>query len=194
MAEFYSMGIRELRQLVRQQGWRGTSVLEASKAELVAYLSAGQRSDVGNAEIPHTGPLCWRLDSDRLTVTSGRATITAPVAEWRAAFLKVGIVPESRIPEKLLRKFQERSTGKIGRPAPPVPTDIAPLLKTFRNAEQEGAPFYRTGRRGAYSRRDELPAGFRELGRDRLERLIAELVEGGEIVTTAGGKLSVPKK
>lgn len=182
MIELDLMGVRELRQMVRRHGWKGASVLGASKAELIAFLMTADKC-------VRAGSLTLTASGQRLVVMSGKATIVAPAEEWRELFQKAGFIPEPAvpdIPENPSRNFQERRSG---RPAAPVPTGIEPLLKTFRDAERGGVPFYRTGKRGLYCRRAELPEEYRQIGRDRLEGLLADMIQAGKIVVGAGGKL-----
>lgn len=192
--DYQGMKVDELRKEVRQRGWTGANVLDARKKELVQFLTTGKRSDKLEA-----GPLSYTRDADQLTVTNGRDTISTSLHEWQTVFLKVGFVTESGFPEitataipKNTQPFQKRNSQNIGRPAADIPTDTRPLLECFRNAEQQGQPFYSTGKSGVYSRRMELPTGFNLIGRDRLQLFIAELIQAG-VVQSDRGQLTVPE-
>lgn len=195
MEHSYSdMHVKELRPLVRSNGWTGADVLKANKEELVQFLTTGKRPDQVEA-----GPLIYTLDADQLAVTNGRDTIIAALHEWQTVFLKVGFVTESSVTEitataipENTQPFQKQKSQKIGRPAADIPADTIPLLECFRNAEQQGHPFYSTGKSGVYSRRMELPAGFNLIGRDRLQLFIAELIQAG-VVQSDRGQLTVPE-
>lgn len=43
MTDYGAMNVRQLRQLVREQGWKGSSVEAASKAELITFLKTGEK-------------------------------------------------------------------------------------------------------------------------------------------------------
>lgn len=136
-------------------------------------------------EIPASGPLTCAVNDSRLTITNGRDTITAPLDECRQAFLKIGVIPEIPVPETPIpetnRKFQQQTGRRSGRPAAELPTDRTPLLKTFQECSAQGRPLYRTGKQGVFARREELPEEYRQIGRDRLERLVMEMIQDGSL-------------
>jgi len=134
----------------------------------IEYLQTGRRPSIR-----------FEVYGENLNLYRTPATIT----ELRELMSALQIVPESH------GTFQERQ--KNGRPAEPLPTDIKPLLETFRNADELGRPFFRTGKQGVYSRRYELPTEWQGIGCDRLEREINRMIMSGKVIAT-DGKLSVP--
>lgn len=71
------------------------------------------------------------------------------------------------------------------------PSDTGPLTEAVKTAAETGAPFNKTGAKGVYARSSELPPAFR-IGRNRLENIVAGLIQAGEIIQDATGALSVP--
>lgn len=96
----------------------------------------------------------------------------------------------SSVPEKSTN--QERNTRKIGRPSRSLP-DTSLLLSAIHQAWLLGNPFRKSGKNGVHARREALPAVWQNIGRDRLERLIDELIMAGEIASI-GGKMSITEK
>lgn len=155
-------------------------------------------------EMPERGPLTCSVDGDSLTTSNGRDSITAPFDEWWQALLKLGVVhtvteiaipKTAAVPEKLVtetRRQLQRQTVRSGRPAPTIPADRTPLLKVFQECQEQGRPLYRTGKQGVYARRAELPEEFRGIGRDRLERLITEMIDTGILFMPKKGAVSKP--
>lgn len=159
--EFNDMNVPKLRRLVRDVGWTGASVLCAKREDLLTFLRTG--NSFSHFKFQHIGELIAVL----------------------------GAVPESPIPETASTFQGRRKTGgKVGKPAPAIPANIEPLLKTIGSVFQEGFPFCRTGKQGIYNRRHELPHEWWCIGRDRLEAHISALVLSGEIMLK-DGKLSV---
>jgi len=170
MMDYSRLKMKQLRIAVREAGWTGCDMLEIHKAGLVEFLTTGRRPKI-----------LYELDGYKLTLSRRPETITE-LLELAAKL--GGITGKSRA------TYQERS--KTGRPSASLPTDMTPLLETIRNADCQGQPFFKSGRHGAYIRRSELPDEWQDIGRDRLERMIAELINTGEIVAGIGGKLAVP--
>ena len=79
-----------------------------------------------------------------------------------------------------------------GRTAARIPDDSAPLVDTIRTAYASGSPYHKTGRNGLFSRRAELPAGFSDVGRDRLERLVDGMMRTSVLTQDEAGALAVP--
>lgn len=157
-------------------------------------------SEAGLPIFPESSKPVFTVDGDTLTVSNGRDTITAPLEAWRQALLKVGLIPESAIPEtnpavsesatpetadaipETNRKSQEQTGKHTGRPPKAeIPADLAPLLKVFQECSEQRRPLYRTGKQGVFARKGELPEEFRQIGRDRLERLVLEMIQDGSL-------------
>jgi hypothetical protein len=141
---------------------------------------------------PEPGPLNCFVEGDTLTASNGRDSINGTIEEWKRAFLKVGIVPETAVPEtlppipeksvpKTPSQFQGQTGKRSGRPAAVIPVDRTPLLKVFQECSEQGRPLYRTGKQGVFVRRAELPEEYRQIGRDRLERLVMEMIQDGSL-------------
>lgn len=181
MTDYLNMKLTELRRLaVDKRGknplWSGAELMDAPKEDMVHFLNTGT--------VP---PLTYKEQGEGI-IRLNRRTFTRE--EFRATAMALGIVTESPATQ-----YQERTKPdgvRTGRPAASMPDDTKPLLETFRNADGQGKAFYRTGKHGVFARRDELPKEFRLIGRDRLEKLIGEMLQVGEIVTT-DGKLTVPE-
>lgn len=182
MTDYQNMKLTELRRLaIVKRGktplWSGAELVDAPKEDIAHFLATG------------TVPPLTCKEQGEGTIRLNRRSFTRD--EFRALAMALGIVTESSASQ-----YQERAKAdgvRTGRPAAAIPDDTKPLLETFRNADRQGKAFYRTGKHGVFARRDELPEEFRQIGRDRLEKLIAGMLQAGEIVTT-DGKLTVPEK
>lgn len=198
MADYEAMTVTALRTLAREKGWTGADVVKASKKQLVAFHTTGKKPDEAEP-----GPLTCAVNDSNLTITNGPDTITAPLDEWRQALLKVGAIPETVISEnnpavpetpipETIRTFQQQTGRRSGRPAAQIPENLTPLLKIFQECSAQGRPLYRTGKQGVFARRDELPEPFRQIGRDRLEHKLSELLHNGTLEQSPEGWLAVP--
>lgn len=87
----------------------------------------------------------------------------------------------------------QKQSGNAGRRSTAIPNDMQPLVEAIRISHSSGKAFHKTGRNGLYARRLELPYGFSDIGRDRLESLIAGLLETGRILQDGDGALTVPE-
>lgn len=163
MTDYAQMKVDDLRAAAKEAGWKGAGRYDASKDELLSFLNTG-------------------------TKPPSRAELLQTIAELRGQVEELKAVS---VPEKRIVRDTTRTQGQAGRPAEPLPIDRASLLKCFRDACHRGQPFYRTGKKGVFSRRQELPGEWQGIGRDRLERLLAEMIQGGELVQEQG-RLSVP--
>ncbi|KAB0670077.1 hypothetical protein F6V30_07890 [Oryzomonas sagensis] len=89
----------------------------------------------------------------------------------------------------------DKPSNKRRPPKSSAPVDRSPLIAALAEAQKQGRPYTKTGRPGSngiHARGGELPAPFCSIGRDRLERIIAELLQAGKIVQDKAGFLSVP--
>jgi phage/plasmid primase-like uncharacterized protein len=57
------------------------------------------------------------------------------------------------------------------------------LQEIFREARKDGTSFFKSGNRGVYARREELPAAFKSMGRISLQEFVQEMVKDGLIVS-----------
>ncbi|MBT1070992.1 hypothetical protein [Pelotalea chapellei] len=181
MTDYKGMKLTELRRLAipkreKTPLWSGAELMDAPKEDIAYFLKTGA--------VP---PLTCKEQGEGI-IRLNRRSFTRD--EFRAVAMALGIVTENQAPQ-----YQERPKAgarRTGRPAASLPDDTKPLLETFRNANRQGQAFYRTGKHGVFARRDELSEEFRQIGRDRLEKLIGGMLQAGEIVT-ADGKLTVPE-
>ncbi len=65
---------------------------------------------------------------------------------------------------------------------------LAQLEDAIKHAAAEGKPYTKTGKNGVYERRDELPPGIRRIGRNRLQDMVQELLNGHRATQCAAGK------
>jgi len=127
---------------------------------------------------------------DNCSVSLLRYDFSASPDTWReiitslAPFLGMGLV-ESVTTQK--------QSGIAGRRSTAIPNDMQPLVVAIRESYAINKAFHKTGRNGLYARRLELPYGFNDIGRDRLESLIAGLLETGRILQDDDGALTVPE-
>lgn len=61
------------------------------------------------------------------------------------------------------------------------------LIGGIDNAFKNGKPFTKSGRRGVYENRHELPFELRNVGKGRLQRMAQELLDDGRIIQTTHG-------
>lgn len=72
-----------------------------------------------------------------------------------------------------------------------IPTDTVLLIDAIKEAAASGIHFTKTGGRGVYERRGELPEEF-SIGKHRLEGIVSGLIAAGTIRQGEGGRLFVP--
>jgi len=96
-------------------------------------------------------------------------------------------VPEAVISDKPCVKSKSLQLGK--------PVDHADLIVAIADIYKQDRPLTKTGRPnsdGIHARRMELPAPYNLIGRDRLERIISELLNAEDIGQDERGFLFVP--
>ncbi|KAB0669286.1 hypothetical protein F6V30_10710 [Oryzomonas sagensis] len=140
--------------------------------------------------IPADGRVLAELASMKTELVASRIefselkAMVAGVVEMLAA----PVVTGSGIPES-------GTKGKKNTTKASALDDRSPLLAAIAEAHKQGRPYTKTGRPGSngiHARRAELPAPFCSIGRDRLERIVTELLQDGEVVQDEAGFLSVP--
>jgi len=181
-----SMNTDELRKAVRTRakvdGIKSTYLTTgAANEEIVDYLNGGT--------LP--GQLYHKVDGDSLTIYGTQGKVTADLGTWRATLSELGPIIGVETAGTKTATTRTGSGNRRGRPAPAIPEDRGPLVKAIQQAHQGGRPFTRTGANGLHSRRSELPETFSGIGRDRIELMVADMIEAG-LLAQLGKVLSVP--
>ncbi len=68
---------------------------------------------------------------------------------------------------------------------------LAQLEEAITHAAVNRKPYTKSGKNGVYDRRSELPTDLRKIGRNRLQAMVQELLNGDRATQCAAGKSSV---
>jgi len=129
---------------------------------------------------------------------SPESWIISELAELKvmvACLIEREVVPVVPVPGYVPERVSsDKPREKTPRPEASA-CDLSPLTSAIGEAYRQSRPFTKTGRTGSngiHARRLELPAPFDMIGRDRLERVVAELLGAGRILQDDAGFMLVP--
>jgi hypothetical protein len=110
------------------------------------------------------------------------------------SIVRGGVVKANGPASRLIATYRRSESGLLVdcsgllRAAAPVQYDLLPLLRdAIADAAIDGQPFTKTGMNGVYTRRARIPEEVR-LSRHKLEMMVEDLLDKGEIVHCLGPK------